>query len=118
MGIDGVSVLLVHMGSAEQGREFLARRWPEARAIADPDLAIYRSLGVRRGRPGDFLHPKALLRGVRDFLGGHGVGRPIGDPIVMPAAFLLEGSRIVDEHQFSHAGDHPDWRAFARGSMS
>jgi hypothetical protein len=36
-------------------------------------------------------------------------GPPDGDVWRMPGIFLVENQRIVWEHAFRHAGDHPDF---------
>ena len=41
---------------------------------------------------------------------GHGIGKPVGDPWIMPGLFLTRADgQILWRHRFEHAGDHPDF---------
>jgi hypothetical protein len=31
----------------------------------------------------------------------------------MPGAFLVQGDRVLWQHEYRHAGDHPDFRELA-----
>jgi hypothetical protein len=58
--------------------------------------------------------PKVLKRGFEARAKGHSVGKSSGNPWFMPGAFLVQGQRILWEHDYDHAGDQPD---FASVSM-
>jgi hypothetical protein len=45
----------------------------------------------------------------RAFKKGNFIGKPIGDPWIMPGAFLVQGGEILWRHHFRHQGDSPDW---------
>ena len=40
---------------------------------------------------------------------GHTNGGRSGDVFQMPGIFLVEGDRVLWQHEFSHAADHPDF---------
>jgi hypothetical protein len=92
----------VHLGTPAEGDAFLGERWPEARAVSDPDQQLYSALGLGRGRLGQLFGPRVLLAGLK--ARRFGVGKPVGDPLVMSGWFLVEGGRVVWEHRHEHAG--------------
>ena len=112
-GAGAPPVLLVFQASVEAGVEFFAERWPDARAIADPERVLYAEFGRERGRLADFLAPRVWWRAFRALLRGFFVGKPVGDPTVMPGLFAVRGREILREHRFRDVADHPDPCAFA-----
>jgi hypothetical protein len=57
--------------------------------------------------------PDVWACGMRATLKGGMVGRPAGDPWQMPGLFLVQGPGILWQHNFRHAGDHPDFATVA-----
>lgn len=100
-------VVLVHQGTVAEGEALLAKRWPDATAISDPELALYHAFGLGRGRVGQLLGAGPWMAGVRALTKGHFVGKPVGDPWIMPGLFLCKDDRILWRHAFAHAGDLP-----------
>jgi AhpC/TSA antioxidant enzyme len=104
------SVLFFYQGSPTEGRAFMRRYWPEARAVADPDMAFYDGLGVGRGGLLQMFHPgviPALVRaGANGHLGGEGSG---GDARRMPGLFVARGGEILWSHRARHQADHPEF---------
>jgi hypothetical protein len=107
------AVLFFFQGSPEEGVAFFDRFWPEARAVSDAERFFYGAFGIGRGRLGQLLGPRAIAAGVRAAFKGNWIGRPVGDPRVMPGLLLAENDHIVWRHDFAHAGDHPDFKALA-----
>ncbi len=105
------NVVFFFQGTVEQGRAFFAGHWKEARAISDTPLTFYKGLGIQRGGLREMFGPEVWACGWRAASKGHFIGLPVGDPFVMPGAFLVSASGdILWSHDFKHAGDHPDWR--------
>jgi hypothetical protein len=104
-------VLLVSLASVEANREFFRERWPEARVVADPDKVIYEAFGRRRGSVRQLFGPRVLGRLLGALRRGHGVGRPQGDPTVMPGTFVVQGPRILWAHETRDVADRPDFAA-------
>ena len=92
------------MGSPAEGERFFDERWPEARAVSDTERVLYAGFGLERGRFGQLLGPRAVWAGVRAALRGHGVGRPVGDPMMMPGWFLVHDETVIWQHVHDHAG--------------
>ena len=105
-------VLFFFQGSATEGRAFLRRYWPGARAVADPELAFYERFGVRRATFLEALGPAVVLGARRRAQAkGHENGPRDGDIWRMPGIFAVANERIVWAHHPRHAADHPDFAA-------
>lgn len=109
-------VLFFYQGSVAEGKRFFARHWPEARAVADAGKTFYRAFGIERGGVKEMLGPEVWACGLRAASKGHTGGLPVGDPWMMPGAFLVQGDQIIWRHAFRHAGDHPDFAHLAVGA--
>jgi hypothetical protein len=107
-------ILFFYQGTVEEGAAFMRKLWAEARAIADLPKRFYNAFGLERGGIGQMFGAQVWACGVRAASKGHFIGRPVGDPWTMPGLFLVEQDTITWQHDFKHAGDHPDWRIIPR----
>jgi hypothetical protein len=89
------AVLYFHLGDLKQGDAFFEPVAPEARAVADPNRLFSKALGVPKASPIQLLDPRVWACGIRATTRGHTQGGPIGDPMVMPALFLIEGDQVI-----------------------
>jgi hypothetical protein len=105
--------LFFFQGSPTEGRALLRSYWPAARAVADPEGAIYGAFGIGRGGPLQMFGPAVWTARSRARAKGHRNGSPSGDVWRMPGVFLTEGTRIVWTHEYAHAADHPDYQEIA-----
>lgn len=103
-------VLFFFMGSPREGRGFMQRNFPTARAVADPEKHFYAAFGVERGGLLQMFGPAVWRARRRAAAGGHENGERIGDVWMMPGVFRVRSDRIVWAHEPRHAGDHPDFR--------
>ncbi len=104
-------VIFFFQGSSTEGRVFLSRYWPDACAIADRGKAFYREFGIHRGNLRELFGREVWREHRRAAAKGHSLGRPSSDPLMMPGVFWVEDGEVRWQHQFRHAGDHPDWAA-------
>jgi hypothetical protein len=110
----GVRIAILHPATAAEAAPALARAGlADIPAIADPSGAVAAALGIERGSFTALLGPRNVLRAVPAFLAGHGIGYPVGDPLRMPAVFVLERGRVVTHHHHRFAGERVDFRALA-----
>lgn len=114
---NGTRLVLVHMGSEQQGARFFERYGLETvPQISDPKRNLYRAFGLRRGTLSDLFGPKVWIRGFEAaILGRHGVGRLVGDGFQMPGAFLLFHGEVVRSYRHQSAADRPDYMALVTG---
>lgn len=102
-------MVLAYRGEPEDGRKFLDKHWPAARAIADPDGSFYEAFGLYRATLKQAVGPVVVRRAVEAFRRGFGVGLPGRDPLRMPGLFLIRKPYLVAARRFSHVADHPDF---------
>lgn len=107
-------VLLVHMGTPEDGASFFAERWPEARAVSDASKQLYAAFGLTPGSLGQLFGARVFLAGLDAAMRGHGIGRPVGDPMMMSGWFLVDGPSVLWEHVHEHAGAPRSWDELER----
>jgi hypothetical protein len=106
-------ILFFYQGTVEDGAAFFRKLWPEARAVSDLARSFYDVFGIQRGGLKEMFGPEVWVCGARAAQKGHFIGAPVGDPWVMPGLFLAQGERILWQHEFRHAGDHPDFLKIA-----
>ncbi len=109
-------VLFFFMGSPREGRAFLLRYWPAARAIADPEKRFYTAFSVERGSLLQMFGPAVWRAKRRAEEKGFENGERIGDIWMMPGAFLVRDERVVWTHVPRHAGDAPDFARLDPGA--
>ena len=109
------STLYFHLGTPEQGDTLFEGVAPEIRAVADPDRTFYRALGVPSASPVQLLDPRVWACGVRAFRDGHRPGKPAGDPLILPALFLVEADRATWRFVPGHMGGLPNLADIPRG---
>jgi hypothetical protein len=107
-------VLLVSLASVEANRQFFADRWADARVVADPDKVVFEGFGRRRGRLLQLFGPAVMVRAFGALFRGYGVGRPQGDPTVMPGVFVVRGADVLWAQDTKHVADHPDFVELGR----
>lgn len=102
------------MGSPEEGQRFFDARWPEARAVSDPDRVLFDAFGLGRGTVGQLLGPRVWAAGFRSRR--HGVGLPVGDPRVLAGSFLVKGAEVLEEERATTSASVPDLARLARAA--
>ena len=102
-------VTVVALASVEACRKFMEPRWQDVPVIADPEKQVFTGFGRRRGNLWQLFGPRGFGAAFRAWRKGHGVGRKVGDPLVMPGVFVVQGERVLYEHRFRDVGDHPDF---------
>ena len=111
-------VLLVHQGTVAEGADFFAERWPEARAVSDPEHFFYAAFEVRQGGLTQMFGLDALRNGVIALSHGHMQGKAVGDVWTMPGFFLVQGRTMLWRYEVDNAGAQPDFGEVARLSVA
>jgi peroxiredoxin len=114
---NGTRLVLVHMGTEEQGSRLLARYGLEhVTRIDDPRRTLYRAFGLPRATIGMFLSPWVWVRCLQAaVLDRNLVGRFTGDFLQMPGVFLLYYGELVRCHRHQSPADRPDYMALVTG---
>lgn len=112
----GVRLVLVHMAStdADAVALFAKSGVGDLPRVADPAQALYRAFELGRGTTSQLFGAKCVVRGVPALLRGHGVGKPVGDPLQMPGAFLVRDGVIARAFRHDSIADRPDYAALAK----
>ena len=108
----GLRLAVLHRGTHDEAAPFLERAGLlDVPAIPDPEGAVARSLGLPHGTFLQLLGPRNWMRATRSLLHGHGVGFPVGDPFLLPGAFLIRDGRVRKHVVGDHAGARIDFGA-------
>jgi peroxiredoxin len=110
----GAVIVVVHMGEPESSRKVFQRYGLEdLQQISDPECALYKAFGLRRGNLWMLFGPKVAIRGFQaGILHRHGVGRLAGDGFQMPGIFLIFQGQVVRSYRHQSAADRPDYVRF------
>lgn len=110
----GASIVLGHMGNADEFSNFAARYGLSAiPAVANPDRSLYRGMGLKRASVLRLLSPRVFWNYLKAIFAGHKPGKIKGDPFQLPGAFLLHRGKVVRGHLYRDAGDRPDYVGLA-----
>ena len=105
-------LVLIHMGSSE-----LSKQWSDFYQLSgvtwleDPDRKLYQAAGLKRGRFSELFNFNLVLKGIKAFSKGHGVGPQDNDGFQMPGIFLLQDGKLTTLHHYKDVADTPDFRA-------
>lgn len=102
---DWPPIVLVYQGNAEQGEALLKSLWPDAPLIADPEQSFWKALDVQRAPFRQLFGLRVWKAALGSFLRGHFIGRPVGDPLLAPGAFLVQDGEVQWRFTPEHAGD-------------
>jgi hypothetical protein len=91
-------ILFFHGAEPARGARFFEERWPQARAIADPERLFHRAFGLRRGGLGSLFGAEAWVAGLRALSRG---------PV--PGLFVVEAGSVLWGNEPSGAGERPDF---------
>ena len=104
------------MGTPEEGERFFEERWPEARAVSDPEKTLFDAFGLERGSLGQLIGPRTWLAGFK--ARRHGVGLPKGDPRVLAGSFLVRGAEVLESDLATNSASVPDLERLARAALA
>lgn len=116
----GVKLILVHMGSIDQGNFYLEKnKLVEAEHISDPECQLYNLFRLRRARFSQVFGLRVWLRGFRaGVLNGYGVGKLVGDGFRMPGVFLIYRGELLKNYKHQFASDRPNYVSLASCEVS
>ena len=104
------------MGTPEEGERFFDERWPEARAVSDPEKTLFDAFGLERGSLGQLIGPRTWLAGFK--ARRHGVGLPKGDPRVLAGSFLVRGAEVLESDLATNSASVLDLERLARAALA
>lgn len=101
-------ILFFYQGTVPEGREFFAKHWSSARAVADQALKFYDGFGVPKASLGESFSPAVWRSAMKTWSRGHRPGLPQGSVRQMPGLMWIQSGRVSWRHDFEHVGDHPN----------
>lgn len=103
----GGEVAVVTMGTPDQMAEFRKRLDLPFACFADPGRIAYQAFELAKGSIGKVAGMAVWKKSFMALL-RHGGGLPVGDPMQMPGAFVIDSAGVI---QFAHyprnSADHP-----------
>lgn len=112
----GLSPVIVHMGD-EISSELMMKEFglEGVSIIADPDRALYKFFGARRGSFQEVLGPDVLKKGVMSgALFKYGIGKIEGDSFQLGGVYLIKNQQIHLLHRPKNAADVENWPRLLR----
>lgn len=112
----GVQLAIVHMGEGQNAIEAKRADYDLSGTphLADPEMRLYRELGLPRGTFGQLFGWNELTRGASAcVLRGHGVGALKGDGFQLGGLALLKDGEVVWTRALDSASERPDYAAEA-----
>lgn len=104
----GVQVVLVGLGTAEQSEVFRKEQKVPFPIVCDPERQLYQAFELKRTRLRRLASPSLLVKGVRALSQGHAMGMPAGDVYQLPGVFIIDqDGRIRYAHYARDPADHP-----------
>ena len=114
----GTGLVLVHMQTDAEAAEFFAGYGlNDVPRISDPERLLYREFDLQRGSLRQVAGPATWWRGLKAVVSGQGPGRPVGDVLQMPGAFLIHQGRILRAYRHESSSDRPDYDSLATGEL-
>lgn len=108
----GTRLVLVHMASDEEARDFFARYGlADVDRISDPLRWLYFQLGLGKASLWHLLDLRVWWRSFSAaVLNRHGIGRLTGSALQMPGVFLVHRGTLVSAFVHRTPADRPDFR--------
>lgn len=96
------------MGTPADVNDFCGDRAPSVLCLADPAQKAFQAFGIGRAGAAELLAPSVFASATLATLEGHLPGPPVGDPLQMPATFVVgKGGRIRLAYYSRTVADHP-----------
>lgn len=109
-------MLLVHLGTPAEGDAFLGKRWPEARAVSDPNRKLFHAFDLGRWTWTELFSPRVAWAALKAWR--FGVGKPVGDPLRKSGWYLVDEGRVIWSQVHEHAGEERHYAELAAAYAS
>ena len=109
---NGTRLVFVHMADEETANQYFTRYDLEGAVhICDPDCQYYADFGLVKGTLTQLMGLRVWMRGFdAGIIGGHGMGKLMGDSFQMPGIFLIQNGMIKDHYIHKLSSDKPDYQ--------
>lgn len=105
------TIVLVHQMHEDYAKQIMEiYELDNLHRISDPDLQLYHSFGLGKGKLKNIFGLRVWWRGfVAGFLNGHLIGSLRGDGWQMPGVFVIYKDKILEAFRHEYASDRPDY---------
>lgn len=98
----------VTLGTPEETAAFCGARAPGVLCLSDSQQHAFRAFGIDRADARAVVNAEVVRAGIAAALEGHLPGRTVGDPLQLPATFVLAAGGTVRLAYYSRTvADHP-----------
>ncbi len=107
----GTEIVFVHMADNETATRYFKRyNLDGAIHISDPECTYYAAFGLVKANATQLMGLRVWMRGFNaGVVGGHGIGKLMGDSFQMPGIFLIQDGQIRDKYIHKLSSDKPDY---------
>ena len=107
----GTKIVFVHMSDNDTATRYFNRYNLEgADHISDPECNYYAAFGLVKANATQLMGLRVWMRGFNaGVVGGHGIGKLMGDSFQMPGIFLIQNGQIRDQYIHKLSSDKPDY---------
>lgn len=107
----GTKIVFVHMADNETATRYFNRYNLEGAVhISDPECTYYAAFGLVKAKATQLMGLRVWMRGFNaGVVGGHGIGKLMGDSFQMPGIFLIQNGQIRDQYIHKLSSDKPDY---------
>jgi len=109
---NGTRVVFIHMADVATANRYFNRYNLEGAVhISDPECQYYADFGLVKGTMTQLMGLRVWMRGFdAGVIGGHGIGKLMGDSFQMPGIFLIQNGIIMDQYIHKLSSDKPDYQ--------
>jgi hypothetical protein len=86
--------------------------------ISNPSGSLYEAFGLDRAGLREMLSPSVWFRGISAIASGNFPGRPRGDVLRMPGAFVVKDGRIAKSYLHRTIAERPDMAQFSQEGLA
>ncbi|MEQ9410496.1 MAG: SelL-related redox protein [Fuerstiella sp.] len=105
----GTRIVLIHMGVDPPTKLLHKYGLRDLHCFSDPHCRLYDYFGLNTGTFRQLFGFKVLLRGIKAFTGGHGIGALNGNGFRLPGVALIYRSRVQKVFRHRFAAERPDY---------
>ncbi len=107
----GTKIIFVHMADNDTATRYFNRYNLEGAVhVSDPECTYYAAFGLVKGSATQLMGLRVWMRGFNaGVVGGHGIGKLMGDSFQMPGIFLIQNGQIKDQYIHKLSSDKPDY---------
>ena len=115
----GATIVFVHTDTEENAKRFFEDYGMEdVPRISNPSGDLYEAFGLDRAGLREMLSPSVWFRGISAIAAGNLPGRPRGDVLRMPGAFVVKDGKIAKSYLHRTIAERPNIAQFSQEGLA